>query len=151
MMTPEIRRAHESDVEHIVRFNAAMAEETEGRTLDQETLTAGVMNGLQHPEYGFYLVAEVEEQVVGCLMVTTEWSDWRNGIFWWIQSVYVVLQFRRQGIFSALYNAVKNLADSREDICGLRLYVEHQNIPARETYRSMGMEDTGYLVYEEEF
>ena len=98
---------------------------------------------------GFYLVAEKNSQVLGSLMVTTEWSDWRNGVFWWVQSVYISPDFRRQGIYAQLYAQVKTLADQQPNVCGFRLYVETENIIAQKTYESLGMQQSHYLMYEE--
>lgn len=146
-----IRTGTLADVETIAEFNEAMAAETEDKSLDGETLRAGVRSMMEPPERGFYLVAEREGQVVGSLMITTEWSDWRNGTFWWVQSVYVRPDARRQGVYSELYAEVKRRAASTDDVCGVRLYVEKDNVPARATYETLGMTETAYRMYEEEF
>lgn len=125
-----------------------MALETEGLGLDPATVEAGIRHVMQEPALGFYLVAQALEETVGCLMVTMEWSDWRNSRFWWIQSVYVRPEFRRRGVFRELYRAVNQRAKARGGVCGIRLYVEHRNQEAQSTYRSLGMLETGYLVYE---
>lgn len=143
-----IRRAISADIPAIAAFNQALAAETEHRTLDPATVQAGVAQLLARPELGFYLVATVADQTVGCLLITTEWSDWRNGLFWWIQSVYVQADYRRQGIFRRLYKAVESLAQQQGEVCGLRLYVEQNNAAAQATYRSLGMAPTPYQVYE---
>ncbi|HKA39395.1 MAG TPA: GNAT family N-acetyltransferase, partial [Burkholderiales bacterium] len=101
------------------------------------------------PELGFYVVAQRNGDIVGSLMVTTEWSDWRNGSFWWIQSVYVLPQARRQGIYRRLHEFVKAEAGRKGDVCGFRLYVERGNVPAQNTYASLGMVETEYKLYEE--
>src|SRR5262245_35758231 len=136
-MSPEItiRFARSEDVESLVTFNRAMARETESKELLVEVVSAGVAALLEKPALGFYLVAERRGEVVGSLMVTTEWSDWRNGTFWWIQSVYVLPRARRQGIYRRLYEFVKAEAAKQEGVCGFRLYVERENIPAQNTYR----------------
>ena len=126
-----------------------MARETESKELVVEVVSAGVSALLARPELGFYLVAEQHGEVVGSLMVTTEWSDWRNRTFWWIQSVYVLPGARRQGIYRRLYEFVKLEAEKQQGVCGFRLYVERENIPAQKTYRSLGMTETRYKVYEE--
>ncbi len=149
-MTFIVRSATDADVATIASFNRAMAWETEHRELDSDTVFAGVTSFLRRPDYGFYLVAEQDRQLVGCLMVTFEWSDWRNGLFWWIQSVYVHPEFRRQGIFKSLYQTVEDRAKNASDVCGLRLYVEQDNSTAQSTYRALGMHETAYRLFESE-
>lgn len=138
------------DAEAIAGFNQAMAVETEGRALQPDRALAGAQRLLRDPALGFYLVAERAGEVVGCLMVTYEWSDWRNGHFWWIQSVYVAPHARRSGVFRALYRHVEEQVRRDPDVCGLRLYVEAANERAQATYAALGMERTHYLVYERE-
>jgi ribosomal protein S18 acetylase RimI-like enzyme len=145
-----IRTADATDAETIARFNEKMAEETEDKMLDPETIRAGVTALLNDPDRGFYLLAERGGRVVGALMITTEWSDWRNGAFWWVQSVYVRPEARRQGVYSALYAEVKGRAEDAPDVCGLRLYVDKDNDVARTTYERLGMTQTSYRMYEEE-
>jgi len=144
-----VRRAQPRDAQHIADFNQAMAWETEGRTLIPALIDAGVRRLLDEPSLGFYAVAEHEGEVVGCLMVTNEWSDWRNGLFWWIQSVYVKAGWRRRGVYRRLYQFVRELAQREPGVCGFRLYVEKENQVAQRTYASLGMAPTDYLVYEE--
>jgi ribosomal protein S18 acetylase RimI-like enzyme len=144
-----IRKAQLRDAQSIAAFNTAMALETEGKVLMPERVAAGVLRLLNDPSLGFYLVAQRGDQVVGCLMVTNEWSDWRNGLFWWIQSVYIEPASRRQGVYRLLYDGIRAMAQADPGICGFRLYVEKENIAAQKTYRSLGMEVTDYLVYEE--
>ena len=144
-----IRKAQARDAQAIAAFNTAMALETEDKILMPERVAAGVQRLLADPSLGFYLVAERGDEVVGCLMVTNEWSDWRNGLFWWIQSVYIVPGARRQGVYRRLYDAIRDMAQADPGICGFRLYVEKENTNAQKTYRSLGMEATDYLVYEE--
>ncbi|HEY9881308.1 MAG TPA: GNAT family N-acetyltransferase [Leptolyngbyaceae cyanobacterium] len=148
MQPIQIRQATSGDAEVITAFNIALAEETEGKTLDAVTVTAGVYALLERPQYGFYVVAEQQEQIVGSLLITFEWSDWRNGVIWWIQSVYVHPDCRRQGVFRHLYAQVQAWAQQEEGVCGLRLYVEEANHKAQATYRTLGMEPTGYQVFE---
>jgi len=137
---------------HILRdFNIAMAKETESKKLDPEIADKGVKNLINHPERGFYLMAECGTKIAGSLMITREWSDWRNGFFWWIQSVYVLPEFRRIGIFKSLYQKVQTLAKKEKDVCGLRLYVDRDNKPAIQTYLALGMQETDYLLFETEF
>jgi GNAT superfamily N-acetyltransferase len=144
-----IRIAEPKDVETIAELNRAMARETEGRRLSSTVLTQGIRAVFDNPIYGFYVVAECDGQVVGCLLITFEWSDWRNGLFWWIQSLYVRPAFRRCGVFRGLYDFVKTEARRRPGICGLRLYVEQSNHVAQRAYRQMGMECSTYQLYEE--
>ena len=144
-----IRKARPDDAPALVEFNKAIARETEHIELKHELISAGVDAIFEKPERGFYIVAEHEGEVVGSLMVTTEWSDWRNGVFWWVQSVYIVAPMRRKGIYRRLYEHVKQLAEADGGVCGFRLYVERENTIAQQTYSAMGMTETPYLVYEE--
>ena len=150
-MTISIRRATPSDTRAIVDFNLAMARESEARELDPALLEAGVQHMLRQPSEGFYLVAEIDGKVVAALMVTYEWSDWRNGRFWWIQSVYVLPHFRRGGVYSQLHSWVRDAALADGNACGIRLYVEKRNAGAQATYRALGMRVTDYDLYAEEF
>ena len=143
-----IRSARLSDADDLVAFNRAMAQETENRILSAEIISTGVRSLFQHPELGFYIVAESDGRMVGCLMVTYEWSDWRNGLFWWIQSVYVPPEFRRRGIYRKMYDYVQNAALKVGNVCGLRLYVERDNRIAQKTYRKLGMSKTNYILFE---
>lgn len=143
-----IRRAEAGDAQAIADFNRLMALETEAKTLQPEVILNGVKNMIANPAYGFYLVAEQNDQLVGALMITSEWSDWRNGLFWWIQSVYIRQGWRRQGIYRQLYHKVKTLATEHGNICGFRLYVERENHNAQQTYAALGMSATDYLLYE---
>jgi GNAT superfamily N-acetyltransferase len=146
-----VRRATLAEAATLAEFNMAMAGETEARVLDRDTLTAGVHHLFHDEQRGFYLVAELSNQVRGALLITYEWSDWRNGLFWWIQSVYVDPQARRQGVFTALYRQVKQMAQDDSSVCGLRLYMEQNNATARSVYTGVGMTETPYQVYEELF
>lgn len=147
-----VRPATMDDVAVLVEFNRAMAAESEDKGLNVEVLQRGISYLLEHPEEGFYLVAEVSPQTVaGALMVTFEWSDWRDGRFWWIQSVYVSPDARRKGVYSALHDAVRRRASHDARACGIRLYVEKDNLGAQATYSTLGMTETAYRLYEEEF
>lgn len=146
---PHIRIGTERDLATLVEFNQAMARETEARELAAHTVSEGVSGLLRNPHYGFYLVAEVDGETVGSLMVTFEWSDWRNALFWWIQSVYVKPGFRRRGVYRRLYAEVKERARRQGGVCGFRLYVERENRSAQRTYGALGMNDSGYLLFEE--
>ncbi|WP_022953271.1 GNAT family N-acetyltransferase [Leucothrix mucor] len=151
MPTPNftIRQAHAADAPAIAEFNRLMAFETEHKKLLPDVILAGVNAMIANPAHGFYLVAESAGEIVGSLMITTEWSDWRNGVIWWVQSVYIVDTHRRQGIYRALYDEVKRLATLDLSVCGFRLYVEKDNVNAQATYRSLGMQETDYLMFEE--
>jgi len=145
----QIRVATPADAGVLVEFNAAMALETEGKELLPEVIGAGVRSLLLRETSGFYLVAEDDGRVVGSLLVTKEWSDWRNGDFWWIQSVYVRPEFRRRGVYKRLYRHIQEMAAKDPGVCGFRLYVERENARAQTTYRALGMKETRYLVFEE--
>lgn len=144
-----IRQATSADADTVAAFNRHMALESEGKTLDAETVAAGVRTGLQDPDRSLYFVAEVEGIVAGQLMITTEWSDWHNAYYWWIQSVYVDEPYRKRGVFRSLYHHVHSLARARPDVCGLRLYVHKTNARAQQTYRNLGMTLTDYILCEE--
>lgn len=144
-----IRLAGKADAAALCRFNQAMALETEAKTLDAATLESGVAAVLNNADKGFYAVAEDAGAIVGGLMVTFEWSDWRSGWFWWIQSVYIVPEARGAKIYSRLYEFVREMARARGDVCGFRLYVENENFHARRVYEKLGMEQSHYLMYEE--
>jgi GNAT superfamily N-acetyltransferase len=146
----QIRLAEKQDAAALAAFNVAMAQETEDRRLDPDTVTAGVTGLLDNPRFGFYVVAVRQGCVAGALLVTFEWSDWRNKCFWWIQSVYVQPAHRRRGIFTRLFQQVRAMAAARDDVCGLRLYVEQHNHIAQATYKSLGMDETHYDMYEVE-
>ena len=146
---PRLRSASPADVPVIAAFNAAMARETEGKELDPARLEAGVRGLLDEESRGFYLLAERGGELVGQLMVTYEWSDWRNGTFWWIQSVFVAAPHRRSGVYRALHDEVQRRA-REAGACGLRLYVEQENAAAQATYRALGMDATRYLLFEVE-
>lgn len=146
-----IRQAQPEDAPTITRFNALMAEETERRSLHQVTLRKGVEAVLADPAKGLYFVALIDETIVGQLLITYEWSDWRNGNFWWIQSVYVEKEYRGKGVYKTLSAYVTNLASARKDVCGFRLYVEKENVRAKQAYEALGMRRTPYEMYEIDF
>jgi ribosomal protein S18 acetylase RimI-like enzyme len=143
-----VRAAALADAETVVDFNALLASETEGKTLDRTLLAPGVRAGLADPHKGRYFVALDQGRIVGQMAITYEWSDWRNGWFWWIQSVYVRPEYRRRGVFRALFEYVQSAAKNDSEVIGLRLYVERDNLAAQKTYRTLGMDDTGYFVLE---
>ena len=146
-----IRRANSVDTEIITSFNSRMAWETEGRRLDPLILVQGVSMVLQNPSRGFYLLAEIDGNVVGQCMITYEWSDWRCGDFWWIQSVYIVPDFRRKGVFKALYSHVLETARATDFVVGIRLYVEQDNTRAIQTYLNLGLHPAHYSMFEYDF
>ena len=150
-MTLHVRRQNWDDRDTVVAMNAAMALETEGVQLDRQRLEAGVQAVLDDPSKGFYLLAERDGRTVGQLMITKEWSDWRNGTFWWIQSVYVLPEHRRTGVYRALYDWVLSRAESLDGVCGVRLYVHHDNAIATTTYTALGMEQSAYHLFEVDF
>lgn len=143
------RIAKVDDTSVLVEFNRAMALETESKVLDPSVLWQGVAALLENSDLGFYVVAEYDGGVAGALMVTTEWSDWRNGVFWWIQSVYVRPEFRRRGIYRRLYQFVKDMAAEDSSVCGFRLYVAQDNVAAQEVYKTLGMSPTHYWIFED--
>lgn len=142
------RAATKLDLDAILAFQMAMAQETEGRALDPQTVRAGVAAVFESPDKGSYVVAEMDGKVVGSVLVTFEWSDWRNAHFWWLQSVYVLPEYRRRGVLRALLTHVRDLAINRGDICGLRLYAEHSNAVAQKAYSSLGLSRSHYDMYE---
>jgi len=144
----QVRAARADDRDTLAAFNAAMALETEHKALDPAVLSAGVAAVLAESKRGFYLVAECDGIVAGCLMITFEWSDWRNGDWWWLQSVYIAPEYRRHGVFRALYAQVERMAAARADVVGVRLYVERDNTHAQQTYTALGMQDAGYRMFE---
>ena len=144
-----VRKAGLADAAAISRFNQAMALETEGKRLIPEIVDAGVLRLLQQPSLGFYGVAVDQDAIVACLLVTHEWSDWRNGLLWWIQSVFVEAGWRRRGVYRELYRFVQELALVEPGVCGFRLYVEKDNVTAQKTYQALGMAPTDYLIYEQ--
>ena len=128
-----------------------MASETEGMALNEDIVRPGVAAVLDNDSLGFYLVAEIDGNPAGQLMVTYEWSDWRNGLWWWIQSVYVRPEHRRKGVYTALHRHVSQAAQATGGVCGIRLYVEQENTIAQQVYQSLDMYRTRYHMYEVEF
>jgi len=146
-----IRDAAPADAAVIAEFNRLLALESEQKTLDPGTLERGVQLALSRPELCRYFLAESAGRIVGQTMLTYEWSDWRAGVFWWIQSVYVVADCRGRGVFRALFKHIDALARSTPEVCGLRLYVEEHNASAIATYRKMGLAPSGHLLYERDW
>jgi GNAT superfamily N-acetyltransferase len=144
----DIRDAHANDSHRLADWAVAMAWETEQKKLDPDIVRRGIRAVFDQPGRGSYYIAERNGQPAGTLMITYEWSDWRNGDWWWIQSVYVAPRFRRRGVFAALYRHVEALARTTPGVIGLRLYMERDNAAARATYTALGMHDAGYEIYE---
>jgi len=151
METFQLRKAIALDLPTLVAHNRAMALETEARELDPATVERGTRAVFEDERRGFYLVAEQGGGIVGQLLITYEWSDWRCGDFWWIQSVYVAPAARRQGVFRALYRHLHDLARNDGQVCGLRLYVEQENRGAQQTYERLGMAPSHYRCFEVDF
>lgn len=149
--TLRIRPAYPREIATLVEFNRALARETEGRELDAQRLRKGVEAVFGDPSRGTYYLALRGDEPQGALLITSEWSDWRNGTFWWIQSVYVVPAARRSGVFRQLYEHVLGRARANPDVCGLRLYVDHENQGAQGVYRRLGMHEARYRFFELDF
>jgi len=153
--TLQFRPAQLGDLDHLIDFSMAMALETEGRTLERSRLRQGILGILRDSTRGFFRVAETTDRegarLVGQMMVTYEWSDWRNATFWWIQSVYVPPECRRQGVYRAMHDAIRCEARTTPGVCGIRLYVEETNQAAQQAYRQAGLRLSSYQVYEEDF
>jgi GNAT superfamily N-acetyltransferase len=148
-MGMNIRAATSKDAATIAEFNIRLAQETEDLRLDPNVVRLGVEALLKDPAKGSYFVAETPGTgVVGQILITYEWSDWRNGNTWWIQSVYVRDEFRGQGVFKLLFEQVQKLAKASGEVCSLRLYVEKENRRAHRAYEKLGMQETHYLVFE---
>lgn len=146
-----IRRARATDAAIIARFNRAMALETESRKLSPTRVLRGVKALLADSAKGTYYVATANGDVIGQLLITYEWSDWRNGNFWWIQSVYVTPPGRGRGVFKALHAHIERLARQRKDVCGVRLYVDAHNTRAKEVYSRLGLKATHYELWEMDY
>ena len=148
-MTIDVREARPDDRAKIVDFNARLALETEAKGLDPAVLERGVARALADPERLRYWIAESEGRAVGQAAITREWSDWRDGWLWWLQSVYVIPEARGRGVFRALFQEIRRLGRLGPEVIGLRLYVEAGNENAQRTYRALGLEPAGYHVFEE--
>ncbi|MGA2556315.1 MAG: GNAT family N-acetyltransferase [Verrucomicrobiota bacterium] len=146
-----IRQSKPADRDVIAAFNVALALETEDLRLDPAIVRAGVEGLLRDAARGIYFVAENQGAVIGQVLITYEWSDWRNGNFWWLQSVYVQREFRARGVFGSLFAHVLAQAAAQKNVCGLRLYMERENHRAREVYRRLGLNETRYQVFERVF
>ena len=145
----KIRHASINDIPVLAQNNQALARETENIQLHSEILLAGISTALKREDC-HYFVAVLNGEVVGQTMITYEWSDWRNGVMWWIQSVYVQPEYRKKGIFRSLFKHIEHLAKNHSDVKALRLYVMGNNLSGKNTYKTLGMQDSGYIVYEKE-
>jgi ribosomal protein S18 acetylase RimI-like enzyme len=144
----KIREALPDDIQFIVSFQINMALETENLILDSDILTSGVESVFRFPDKGRYFVACTDREVIASLMITYEWSDWRNRTIFWIQSVYVLPEHRRRGVYASLYQHIRKLAEADTNIGGIRLYVDRTNLTAQATYASLGMNGEHYQVFE---
>ena len=151
MVQISIREGSISDTPTIAKFQTQMALETESKILKESTIRQGVESVLKCPNKGFYIIAETDSQIIGSLLVTFEWSDWRNGWFFWIQSVFVDAKYRRQGVYRVMHSEVIRRTKESGNCCGIRLYVEKDNRNAQKVYKTLGMHETDYYLYEEEF
>jgi len=143
-----VRKGKQSDNKTIVDFQVKMAKETEQIDLDRDIVNKGVNAVINSPDKGIYFVAESGDKIIASLMITFEWSDWRNGNIYWIQSVYVLPEFRKKGVFKTMYLCLKNIVQKDKNIRGLRLYVDKTNTNARKVYETMEMDGNHYLLYE---
>jgi len=142
-----LRRAEARDTEHLAKNVVAMAWDARSVTLDTEVVLAAVRKLLESPALGFYFVAELDKQIIGSAMITYEWSDWRNGVYWWIQSVYVNPELRRKGVYRKMYDFVRAEARKASDVRGLNLYVYKENLAARRSYEALGMKEASSIIY----
>jgi GNAT superfamily N-acetyltransferase len=143
-----VRKATKEDISSIVEFQLLMAKETEGIELDKTTVSKGVSAVLNDVSKGQYYITETDGKVIGSLLTTFEWSDWRNGTVLWIQSVYVMPRFRRKGVYRNMYSFIKNIVLTDDSLNGIRLYADKSNIPAQRTYENLGMSPDHYVTFE---
>tara|TARA_B100000945_G_scaffold274282_1_gene237620 strand:+ start:29 stop:481 length:453 start_codon:yes stop_codon:yes gene_type:complete len=147
----KITQPNINDVSNLVDFNIKMAKETENKALNKQTVTKGVSQVLNNSKLGYYVIAKHKNNIMGSLMITYEWSDWRNGMFWWIQSVYVKKEYRKQGVYKKMYSYIKDKALKDNSCTGIRLYVEQENKIAQSVYKKLGMNETHYKLFEIDF
>jgi ribosomal protein S18 acetylase RimI-like enzyme len=143
-----IRKAVQEDIGVIAGFQQKMAMETENLSLDESLLINGVGNVFRNPSLGFYLIAQDNDRVIASMLLTPEWSDWRNSLFLWIQSLYVIPEYRKKGVFRMMYEHVRRMVQDSGDYAGLKLYVDESNTPAQKTYRQVGMRSSHYRLFE---
>lgn len=147
-MNVNIRQAEPEDMYFIIESQLMMALETESLKLDRMIVSQGVKAVFDDPAKGFYIVGSSNKTLVSCLMITIEWSDWRNNWVWWIQSVYVIPEARKVGVFSLMYDYIKSLVEQNPNVAGIRLYVDDTNLIAKEVYKRIGMNDEHYRLFE---
>ena len=145
----KVRYATPAEARRLVDFNLALALESEGLAMEEKTVSAGVLAVMSHPERGFYLVAELDGAPAGCLLVTYEWSDWRNKTFWWISSYYVKPEFRGRGIYTAMDEKLQELAAKDGNVCGFRTYAHKGHKQAQDAFRNLGMVEKEYIIFED--
>ena len=143
-----IRPSKSEDINILADFQMRLADETENIHLDKMIVSAGLKALFDDPTKGTYYVAEAEGKIIGCFLITYEWSDWRNGMVWWLQSVYIVPLHRRKGVFKKMYNHILQTIQNDGSIIGLRLYVDKTNTRAQKVYQAMGMNGDHYTVFE---
>lgn len=143
-----ITQGKASDIDTIVRFQADIAMESEGTMLDMDRLTLGVSSAINDEQKGIYLVARANDTPIGSLMLTREWSDWNNQWYWWIQSVYVMPEYRKKGVYKAMYATLKDMAQEN-GVSQIRLYADRTNLSAQQVYQRLGMRESHYLMFEE--
>ena len=139
------------DINSLIDFNIKMAKETENKILNKKIVTKGVSEVLTDTSLGYYVIAKNKNTILGSLMITYEWSDWRNGMFWWIQSVYVEKEYRQQGVYKKMYSYIKDKALKDNSCTGIRLYVEQENKIAQSVYKKLEMKETHYKLFEIDF
>jgi ribosomal protein S18 acetylase RimI-like enzyme len=144
-----VSRGEVCDIDSIVQFQADMAMESEGCVLNKEKVIKGVTAAMLDDSKGIYWVAKYEGRTIGSLMITREWSDWNNEWYWWIQSVYVTPEYRKQGVYKAMYQKVKDAA-KENNVSQIRLYADKTNLSAQKAYQSLGMHESHYLMFEED-
>lgn len=143
-----VREAFRSDIPTIIDFQLKMALETENLILDKDTITNGVKAVFEDPNKGKYFIVEEAEETISSMLITYEWSDWRNATVVWLQSVYVLTEYRRKGVFKVMYDHIKNIVKEEGEYKGIRLYVDQSNVNAQKTYKAMGMTAEHYSMYE---
>lgn len=148
MAVVSIRKSKAQDIDVIAGFQQRLALETENFNLDLTTVKKGMRAMLDDPSRGTYFIAEVDGEIAGCHSITYEWSDWRNGMVWWLQSVYVVEKHRKNGVFKAMFDNLRNMIAADPNVAGLRLYVDKSNERAQNVYKAMGMNGEHYSVFE---
>jgi RimJ/RimL family protein N-acetyltransferase len=143
-----IQKANRTHLDALVEFQQGLASETENLSLDNDTLRKGLSTLFDDPSKGVYFVVLDGDTPVGCHLITYEWSEWRNGMVWWMQSVYITKAYRQQGVFRMMFDNIMRIIDETPGLLGLRLYVDKSNEKAMRVYESLGMDGSHYTVYE---